>query len=56
MRAVELQPLDSDAWYELGAFELRLGGRPDAAVRYLERARELDSFGPAAGLLAEARG
>lgn len=55
VRAVELQPLDSDTWYELGAFELRLGGRPEAAARYLERARELDPFGPAAGLLAEAR-
>jgi tetratricopeptide (TPR) repeat protein len=56
VRAVELQPLDSGVWYELGAFELRLGGRPDAAVRYLERARELDPFGPAEGLLAEAAG
>lgn len=55
VEAVDLQPLDSDTWYELGAFELRLGGRPDAAIRYLERARELDPFGPAADLLAEAR-
>jgi O-antigen ligase len=54
--AVDLQPLDSDAWYELGAFELRLGGRSDVAIRYLERARELDPFGPAAALLAEAQG
>lgn len=55
VRAVELRPLDSDTWYELGAFELRVAGRPEAAVRYLERARELDPFGPAADLLDEVR-
>ncbi len=54
--AIETQPLDSDAWYELGAFELRLGGRPQDAIRYLQRADELDPFGPAAALLEEATG
>ena len=55
IRAVELQPLHADAWYELGAFELQVAGRPADAVRYLERSRELDPFGPAPSLLAEAR-
>jgi tetratricopeptide (TPR) repeat protein len=55
VEAVELQPLDADTWYELGAFELRLGGKPDAAVTYLVRADELDPFGPAGPLLADAR-
>jgi O-Antigen ligase len=52
VRAVELQPLDADAWYELGAFELQVAGRPNAALRYLERATELDPFGPASELAA----
>jgi O-antigen ligase len=55
VRAIELQPLDSDAWYELGAFELDVGGQPKAAARYLERSLELDRFGPARPLLAQAR-
>jgi O-antigen ligase len=54
IRAVELQPLDADAWYELGAFELQVAGRPNAALVYLERAEELDPFGPASSLTPEA--
>jgi hypothetical protein len=53
IQAVELQPLDSNAWYELGAFELEVADRPVAARRYLERARELDRYGPAPALLAQ---
>jgi tetratricopeptide (TPR) repeat protein len=52
IRAVELQPLDADAWYELGAFELDVAGRSEEARRYLERSLELDPFGPAGALLA----
>ncbi len=55
IQAVELQPLDADAWYELGAFELLVADRPEAATRYLERGAELDPFGPAEELAAEAR-
>jgi tetratricopeptide (TPR) repeat protein len=47
MDAAELQPLNPDAWYELGLFELEQG-REEAASRYLARSRELDPFGPAA--------
>ncbi len=53
IRAVELQPLDSNAWYELGAFELEVADRPAAARLYLERATELDRHGPAPALLAQ---
>jgi O-Antigen ligase len=53
IRAVELQPLDSNAWYELGAFELEVANRPVAARLYLERAAELDRHGPAPALLAQ---
>jgi hypothetical protein len=52
IRAVELQPLDADAWYELGAFELDVADRPQEARRYLERSLELDRFGPAGAALA----
>jgi tetratricopeptide (TPR) repeat protein len=47
VRAVELQPVNPDAWYELGLFELEQG-REEDAERYFERSRELDPFGPAA--------
>lgn len=56
LRAVELQPLDADAWYELGLFELDVGGSPEAALPALERAARLDPFGPAGALLATVRG
>ena len=47
VEAVELQPLNPDAWYELGLFELEQG-REEEAERYFRRSRELDPFGPAA--------
>ncbi len=53
IRGVELQPLDSNAWYELGAFELEVANRPTAARLYLTRASELDRHGPAPALLAQ---
>jgi O-antigen ligase len=46
VEAVEIQPLNPDAWYELGLFELEQG-REGEAERYFERSRELDPFGPA---------
>lgn len=55
VRAVEIQPLNPEAWYELGYFELRIAGEPRRAARYLARARELDPYGPAQALLAELR-
>jgi hypothetical protein len=55
LRAVELQPENPDVWYELGLFELEVANRPENAVAALERAVELDSFGPAAALLERAR-
>jgi tetratricopeptide (TPR) repeat protein len=45
--AVELQPLNADSWYELGRFELEALEDPERARPHLERARELDPFGPA---------
>ena len=53
--AVELQPENPATWYELGVFELRIAGRPDAAVGPLERAAALDPHGDAPTLLAETR-
>ena len=47
VRAVELQPLNPDAWYELGLLELEQG-REEEAELYFRRSRELDPFGPAA--------
>jgi tetratricopeptide (TPR) repeat protein len=47
VEAVDLQPLNPDAWYELGVFELEHARRVEAE-RYLRRSRELDPFGPAA--------
>jgi hypothetical protein len=52
--AVELQPENPASWYELGVFEL-LARRPDAAVRPLQRAAELDPHGHAPTLLADLR-
>jgi hypothetical protein len=47
VEAVELQPLNPDAWYELGLFELEQG-QEEEAERYFTRSRALDPFGPAA--------
>ena len=47
--AVRLQPANSEAWYELGLFELERAGRPDLAVqalRELVRARSLRAGRP----------
>jgi tetratricopeptide (TPR) repeat protein len=54
--AVEVQPADATAWYELGLFELDVAGDPEAALGPLQRARELDPYGPAATVLAELEG
>ena len=51
--AVEVQPADASAWYELGLFELDVAGDPEAALAPLRQAHELDPYGPAAALLAE---
>ena len=51
VEAVETQPLNAIAWYELGCFELDLLNELEAARRHLERARELDPRGPAATAL-----
>lgn len=56
VRAVELQPLDYNVWYFLGAFELDVANRPDEARRYLERSQELNRFGPAKTLLEQIPG
>ena len=53
VRAVQVQPLNAEAWYELGYFEYAVAGEPQRAFRYMERAHELDPFGPAQALLAE---
>lgn len=53
--ATELQPENPATWYELGAFELQIAKRPDAAIEPLERAAALDPHGDAPGLIAEAR-
>jgi tetratricopeptide (TPR) repeat protein len=52
VRAVELQPLNWQTWYELGRFELATG-RHERAIRHLKQARELDPLGPANDRLAE---
>jgi O-Antigen ligase len=57
VKAVETQPLNARAWYELGCFELVVLDDREAARRHLERARELDRRGPAAtALIAPAPG
>jgi hypothetical protein len=49
---VELQPLNPDAWFELGRFELEVLEDRERARRDLSRALELDPyFAPAASLL-----
>jgi tetratricopeptide (TPR) repeat protein len=49
--AVEVQPLNARAWYELGCFELQVLDKRQAARRDLERSRDLDPRGPAATAL-----
>jgi tetratricopeptide (TPR) repeat protein len=51
VEAVETQPLNATAWFELGCFELDVLADLDDARRHLERARELDPRGPAATAL-----
>ena len=46
-KAVRLEPLDPDAWYQLGAFEYQQG-RYVAAYLALDRSWGLDRHGPAA--------
>ncbi len=45
VQAVELQPLNSIAWYELGRFDQEVVGDDAAATRELMRAIELDPYG-----------
>jgi tetratricopeptide (TPR) repeat protein len=53
VQAVELQPLNPDAWFELGRFELEALDDRQRARRDLSRALELDPyFAPAASLLS----
>jgi tetratricopeptide (TPR) repeat protein len=42
VEAVDLQPLNWSAWYELGRFDCEVLGDEDAARREIERAHELD--------------
>jgi O-Antigen ligase len=51
VEAVETQPLNARAWYELGCFELQVLGDLSSGRRHLERSRELDPRGPAATAL-----
>jgi O-antigen ligase len=52
LRAVDLQPLNWETWYELGRFDIEVLGHDVAGRRELERARELDPYGPARRALA----
>ncbi|MEK6274656.1 MAG: O-antigen ligase family protein [Actinomycetota bacterium] len=55
VRAVELQPLNWVAWYELGRFDQEVIGDDTAAQKELERAIELDPHGcPARVALGQA--
>jgi hypothetical protein len=57
VEAIETQPLNARAWYELGCFDLQVLGDMNAGRQHLERARELDPRGPAAtALIAPAPG
>ena len=47
VQAVDLQPLNWEAWYELGRFEADVLVDTPRARRDLQRARELDPYGPA---------
>jgi tetratricopeptide (TPR) repeat protein len=48
VQAVELQPLNPDAWFELGRFELEVLDDRQRARRDLSRALELDPYFTAA--------
>ncbi|MDQ2980829.1 MAG: O-antigen ligase family protein [Actinomycetota bacterium] len=48
VEAVNKQPLNWRAWYELGQFEL-VEGRLRASLRYLDQAAKLDPYGGLAG-------
>jgi hypothetical protein len=52
--AVDLQPANPNALFELGLFELDVSGDPAAAIGPLERAYELDPYGPAGPVLERA--
>jgi hypothetical protein len=55
VEAVELQPLNSSAWYELGRFDQEVTGDDAASTRELKRAIELDPYGcPARRALGQA--
>jgi O-Antigen ligase len=57
LRAISLQPANSETWYALGAYEFELE-RYKAAYRYLNEAYTRDPYGPAGekgGLLDQAR-
>jgi tetratricopeptide (TPR) repeat protein len=57
LKATDLEPRNSETWYQLGRFEL-LNGAPRAAYRDLNQAYTLDRFGPVGdpcGLLDRAR-
>jgi hypothetical protein len=56
VRAVQLQPRNPETWFRLGDYELQVRN-PRAAVRYLEKAQQLNRGDPTiAAELAEARG
>lgn len=57
LQAVELQPLNSVAWYELGRYDQEVIGDDAAATRELTRAIQLDPYGcPARRALGQACG
>jgi O-antigen ligase len=57
VQAVELQPLNSTAWYELGRYDQEVVGDDAAAARELKRAIQLDPYGcPARRALGQACG
>ena len=57
-KAVDLQPKNSEVWYEYGLFELQVDCFPLRAYQYLNRSYTLDPFGPTSrkgGALDKAR-
>lgn len=55
VQAVNLQPLNSRTWYELGAFEFRALRDARRALPHLDRSYALDAWGPAGALLDQVR-
>lgn len=55
VQAVELQPENPEAWYELGVFELRVTEDFGHAFEHLDTAYSLDRHGPAGAPLDELR-